>query len=545
MSRTVGTSILDGVTWEILTGPPSYSAYSGFWTYYIGGAYAYGGSPAAPFTTGLGATGVSIVWCVGPTVNPSGRMGARRVYVTTPGRVYRATATVLVPDGSTPITLGSSPGNTSNAVAVFGTTSTTTGELQQLTHTFTGHSSGLQSLGIFTQPGASGGTATVYSLTILDVTTDVAPHVLDGVQISYGRSAYLSSMSPASARFQVNYHALATMPAPGDVVVINANTATTSSRRFTGEIAAVDYRHPAVTITATTILSDLNRRTWGNSLTASETEKARFGRVLDDVGYPYVIQGSARATMIQRPADAVNVLEYLNELAFQSGALLAETRAGGIHIFTAQYFDQVQTITEATPDQVLLDSYEASIDTSDIINKVTATYADPTGPTWENPDATGQLDYTGSNASSIATYGARWQTYTTDLFDLGSATNLVNWITDIKGTPRWELEAVTLDASVVDGADQTFWDLANLAMGAGIRVPPGPATLALGSYVGLVLGWTETITQTRWAITYKLGRFTVGGLGSITWTELTPYPLRKWNTQTVAWKRALTLALIT
>jgi hypothetical protein len=249
--------------------------------------------------------------------------------------------------------------------------------------------------------------------------------------------------------------------------------------------------------------------------------------------------------MIQRPADAVNVLDYLNELAFQSGALLAETRAGGIHIFTAQYFDQVQTITEATPDQVLLDSYEASIDTSDIINKVTATYADPTGPTWEDPEATGQLDYTGSNASSIATYGARWQTYTTDLFDLGSATNLVNWITDIKGTPRWELEAVTLDASVVDGADQTFWDLANLAMGAGIRVPPGPATLALGSYVGLVLGWTETITQTRWAITYKLGRFTVGGLGSITWTELTPYPLRKWSTQTVTWKRALTLALIT
>lgn len=544
MSRTVGTSILDGVTWEVLVGPGTYSAYAGAWTYYVGGTYASGGAPAVPVTTGLGTTGVSIVWCVGPTANPSGRMGVRRVHIVTSGKTYRATATVLVPDGSTPITLGSSSALNASQPAIFGTTSTTTGELTQLTHTFTATASSV-ALGIFTEPGASGGTATVYSLTLLDVTTDLAPHVLDGVQISYGRSAYLSSTSPASARFQVNYDGLATIPAPGDVVVINANTATTSSRRFTGTIAAVDYRHPAVTITATTILSDLNRRTWGNSLSASETEKARFGRVLDDVGYPYVIQGSARATMIARPAKAANVLDYLNELAFQTGALLTETRAGGIHIFTAQYFDQVQTITEATPNQVLLDSYEASIDTSDIINKVSATYADPTGPTWADPEATGQLTYTGSNAASITTYGARWQTYTTDLFDLGSATNLVNWITDIKGTPRWELESVTMDAAVIDGTDPTFWDLANLAMGAGIRVPTGPAPLALGSYVGLVLGWTETITETRWSITYKLGRFTVGGLGSITWTELTPYPLRKWSTQTVTWKRAVTLATIT
>jgi hypothetical protein len=257
MSRTVGTSILDDVSWNVSVGGSTVAntwATLGFWNAYLSGAPAL---YAPPVITAPASGGIKATW---NTTSMTGAQGMSKGLATAvSGTRYRISATILVSDDGPPVKMYVSGGGM-NAVSRY---TTTTGEPVTIELEQVATSAGAIIVYIGTGLNGYGGSVTLLDITIISGGSDVSSYVLDGVQISYGRSAYLSSTSPASARFQINYDGLATMPAPGESVTISANTSGTYSRRFTGTIAAVDYRHPAVTITATSILSDLNRRTWG------------------------------------------------------------------------------------------------------------------------------------------------------------------------------------------------------------------------------------------------------------------------------------------
>lgn len=539
--KVVGSSVLDQITWSVEFGPagvlPTNFLNAASWTTPAASGY---NSPGPAVSNP--PMRIVVNWQTTGLASPTLPQFVGFAHTFTAGVRYRITAQLEVVAGSTPPRLHVGPGTD----RVTSTPAPVTGGITTLEVVYAPTTTGTRQVGLIAPVNARG-SALIRSLQIATIAQDYGDRVADGVNIRYGRTAYLQDVSPASATFSVVADGLsiAQMPYPSGQVIISASSpddtfltgygARRYSRRFTGKVIAVDYRRPVFAVTCTSALADLERTTFTASA-PTETEINRVSRVLDAATADYVVEGSSRATFLPKLAEPVGSLTYLQDVCFESGALLAEQRGGTIRLLTGQYFDQVKAMTTIPDDWIDHNRVQATYDLSRCVNRATVEYG-ARSTTWDYPTIFSQATVTASNSPAITTWGLRARRYQTDLADAGSANALAAYVIDVLGVPRWELEAAAVRAEVAD-VPAAWWEIADLSIGEGVRIPAA-ALQWVDDYDAIIQGWAETISETSWTITYHLGRYQVGGLGTITWSAATG---KTWTPSTTAWKLAVTAA---
>lgn len=534
---------LDRVTWRVSLADINYSPAWQLTTDWV----AQTGTHAQ--TAGTVTSGITLTFNRTPTINTTAAeaFGTATTVAVTAGKRYRVSATVRHIAGKDPVRVGL-------VNTVLSQSTLVTGEPETISVEWVATSTTTVRPAIYTTRGKFDVTVEVSALSFVEVGRNVAVDTEEGVSIRYGRPSWLDSTEPSSAVFSLLAGSTLTPPSVGDRVCILARVTTTpilpddpsymDLPRFTGTVTGVTFTPGHYAVTATGPLTQVNLRSVGAAAFPSESEVARFRRILSGAGVTGDVVGTARMTMKPRAAGLTPAGQLLATTAIHTGSFITETRTGDVVVLTAQSLDDTPTVLTIDPEFVMLEPYSASRDTGGIVNSVSVSYGseNPTEPTWEKPKGGTKPVYTASDATSIAAFGTRFQSYDTELNDLASATNLGNWLIEVLASARWEVSTMEVAAQLADATD-AFFEVAQLTAGQGIYIPASPDYGPLPDYRAVVMGWEETISGSAWHIKFNLGAFRVAALGTIAWVEA-PSTV-KWNTTTTQWRKATTVASLT
>ena len=375
---------------------------------------------------------------------------------------------------------------------------------------------------------------------------------LDSATIRYGRGDWYSQPDPPTLDAALVAEWVTQVPALNEPVTVDAllpadpanGVPPSVLRRFTGRIVSVRYNTGTYDVQAVGNTEQLNRCMTGDQPWPAETEVGRLQRILDLPGaaVPWQVWGTSRVSFTARDVDAAKMRsagELGREYAAQSAGLLTELRDGTVTFLTAQRLSRPPVTVTPPPWAVNADELDAALESGGVVNQAVVAYGDPVDTT--QPDGTvitAQRTEQVDDASSQAAYGLRYYYLGSDLYEASDARNYGAALLANRANPYWQLPVATTELATLDGRADVL-AVAQLQPGDLMRVEPLPAGAPAGSFLGLVQGWTEECSQTRWRITWDLARSDTAPLGTVTWEE--PGPTYTWQLQSSSWDNANTL----
>lgn len=323
--------------------------------------------------------------------------------------------------------------------------------------------------------------------------------------------------------------------------------------RFTGRIADIELTHvPAATgeqeavleVTCIGPVADLGRRQIGDQPWPLDSSSTRATRILTAANVPAQVEGNPALTVNPRDVDARTALDLVTDLAEDVGAAVFDTPDGLVvfqhyqaraqtwayHLWreapgtwseTPAWFPTwADTATESpsapTPVEIPCDvaAWEPTWVQTDaqVINDVTIGYGVP-------PQGQEQDRLTADNPESITRFGRLHYGNDTQLADSLSAGYRAGMILDRHATPRWGMAGLDVWP---DDMDPTLRDqVLALLCGKRIMTTGLPAPAPSLTAVGVVEGWTHTLTPTLNQITFNLSD-PLHSYAGIVWAALNP-----------------------
>jgi len=305
-------------------------------------------------------------------------------------------------------------------------------------------------------------------------------------------------------------------------------------RRFTGHVIAKAY-DPLTQICTVTLVGNMEklaRQLAKTSTYSAQTDVQRATTILGASGLTYAIDGAFAVNLFAiAAADPTPALSYLADIASWGGALLYETTDGVIRYRTPNALASV--VGAFPPDAVALMGSTMTRETGDVANTITVTYG----------TASPQAIYTGTNAGSVTSYGARGKTFTTELANATDAQALANVQLANYAYPAWSMPNVEVMVDMMRIEDAAV--VLNYAIGDIVTVTDLPADAPLQSYTSTILGWSERLGKSYWTTDFHLA--SEGWTQSaIKWSDIPTGAGKKWSNVTagVSWNEALTLSRI-
>lgn len=315
----------------------------------------------------------------------------------------------------------------------------------------------------------------------------------------------------------------------GDTIPVNvADTVTIKASgviRFTGTVTGMDLTHldtvPGVTpITRVTVgavgnLAKLDTFTDGLTGYTEQSFTDRAYAILDTTGLTYQVNSDSSVTLLSEAAgDVRSVAELLGALCETVGATMADLPDGIILLetytqratnydgtswtnTTGTWADNTQawqttrtTWTLPTTAVEWAPTWGKRLDT--VINSAVVSYgtADP------------QATVSSTDATSISTYGTKDVYLATKLKNSSDATTRAGAILTAQATARWNIPDATVFLDLLDAGDLTA--ALNIETGDRVILTGLPNLSPTDPYLGIVEGWTETITPEGHRLTLHL-----------------------------------------
>ena len=263
-------------------------------------------------------------------------------------------------------------------------------------------------------------------------------------------------------------------------------------RRFTGLVTAVDYTPGELTITAVDALEQLGRV----YVTASRGQETDFNRA-------YAYAKLAGVEMGYTGTLTVDLAEVAPQPDPQT-ALIAVVKVSDntdaqvyADVTNALYYRRRDTALRAPvtlpPVMTLTDNLIVSEELGAIFNVERVAYG--------KADARQSVERI--NQTSITKYGRReWRTYDTQLLNLVDASALADYWLNNDTNSAYRIS----DVEVLILAQDSQWSAIadSIDLFTPIIIPQLPAGSPIDTYAGIVLGYTETITQTDRILTLHL-----------------------------------------
>lgn len=271
-----------------------------------------------------------------------------------------------------------------------------------------------------------------------------------------------------------------------------------TSPRFSGFIAAIDYQPQATSLTLITASESLTRKLLLPAAWPSETEVARVQRIATDAGIPITIEGANTAVLSSYPTgeNYVSAWDLLSGVADDCHGLLYTNRTGAV-IYRTRAADTGRTMVTLAPAGTLTDTLTMTTEAGSVINSVTVTYPG-------EPDAG---EFTVEDADSIQKYGKRSQEFNVLLVQQ-SAEAYAQRTLELWKQPVWLMPQANVIIKLADDHEPgSLPSLMEIDLDDEVALPQLLPSSPVPSYASRVLGYTETLDPTNWALTFALDPF--------------------------------------
>ena len=297
--------------------------------------------------------------------------------------------------------------------------------------------------------------------------------------------------------------------------------------RFTGTVSDVGVTHPVnkgvarVSIRAMGNVAKLGSIFVGASSWPAENAALRASRIISDAGLTPDLNLDNGQDVTARSGEAQAALSLLSDLAQGCGAAVFDDEAGRI-VFQA-YRNRInpsasimwgaytstwsstsgtwadQTYANATtPPPVTLPAsgvvYEPQMSqqSAAIVNTVQVSYGS------SSPQAT----INATDANSVAAYGTRRVTVTTNLSDSSDATDRASAVLNAQSFPRWQIGNVEVRLNDLDAF--TVAAVEAVKIGDRVLLTDMPQPSPVYSQLGVVEGYTENFRPNQHRIIFSL-----------------------------------------
>ena len=396
---------------------------------------------------------------------------------------------------------------------------------------------------------------------ITSVTVNGVALDLEGIEyrvtVSHGRNDITSN--PQASDASMTLFGFASIPIEiADTVVINAN----SVARFTGRVSDLTLRHDynpngdyvaRLDCTIMGTLAELGLMYVGAAGYAKELLDVRVENILTETGLAYA--NNSDPAMTQLAMDAIDggysALDLLNALGTETGGTLCDLPDGNVlwesysrrgYGYNPAHWSDMGLDTWADVDYVWADVYDRTTtapQTVDLPHEAVVW-----SPTWSNTnqtilndvtviyDAGGTSLETGSEVESIATYGRRATSLTTQLYYLADAQTRVADILRAQGEPRYALQNIQVIMDEL--TEPTLTNVLDLISGSRVSIQNTPQPSPIEDYTGVVEGWTEYFTPGQDILSISLSdpRFSYA---TCRWNEVSEVLLWSGVSPTVQW----------
>ena len=396
---------------------------------------------------------------------------------------------------------------------------------------------------------------------ITSVTVNGVALDLEGIEyrvtVSHGRNDITSN--PQASDASMTLFGFASIPIEiADTVVINAN----SVARFTGRVSDLTLRHDynpngdyvaRLDCTIMGTLSELGLMYVGAAGYAQELLDVRVENILTETGLAYA--NNSDPAMTQLAMDAIDggysALDLLNALGTETGGTLCDLPDGNVlwesysrrgYGYNPAHWSDMGLDTWADVDYVWADVYDRTTtapQTVDLPHEAVVW-----SPTWSNTnqtilndvtviyDAGGTSLETGSEVESIATYGRRATSLTTQLYYLADAQTRVADILRAQGQPRYALQNIQVIMDEL--TEPTLTNVLDLISGSRVSIQNTPQPSPIEDYTGVVEGWTQYFTPGQDILSISLSdpRFSYA---TCRWYEVSEVLLWSGVSPTVQW----------
>lgn len=365
--------------------------------------------------------------------------------------------------------------------------------------------------------------------------TDVAPMVLEGARIDYGRSQIGEQPSPPSAvitlltedaypEFGTTYPEFGlgdhSMPSGyvdtyadlyagpssritiGSNVTIDADSGQSgysdtyvdtyygdSKRRFTGYVVSIDYSWDEIRLTAVAPIEILGRVLTGETGVTpwpEETDLVRAARIWPTI----TLQSGTAKTVVTRTGQRdETAFALLSELAKSCEALFYSDRFGQVIYRSWDYYTPHAYTVPG--DLVMRDQLAMSLELGAHQNYVEVGYG----------TATPQAVASATDSTSVSVYGQREVTIPTMLSTLADAQAYANRELTRRAT-GWHFDDLTVNFALATEAE--IADIASADLGDSLTLSSFLNGSPVTTYTAYVLGYTESLSDTAWQITYHL-----------------------------------------
>lgn len=339
------------------------------------------------------------------------------------------------------------------------------------------------------------------------------------VQCTHGRANVTDGPTTATGRL-VLVNSAALVNISDDITWTLAGSKT----RFTGIISDLSPSQNRVTderfleITAIGILTDLALEPVTASTWPEETSEARAGRILDAAGITsYTVTGAL--TVLAETGTTKSALDWLSQLAADTGAAVVDLPNGAVLFQDLEARRQRYVPGPTLKDPVTIPAnvieWEPSLQQhrGGIVNRITVTYDDPA------------TSVTLNDTGSQAIHKLRPATISTRLANSTDANTRATTILTRLAMPRYALGAVTVRVHELDAPTRA--DVLDLVCGDRVIVSGLPAGYPLTNWLGVVEGWSETLTwhegrqEEEHLLTLALSDPRASFAG-VNWDEITP-----------------------
>jgi hypothetical protein len=272
------------------------------------------------------------------------------------------------------------------------------------------------------------------------------------------------------------------------------------STRFTGTVAAIDYRPASIAVTAVDACEPWTRALVIPAAWPREPERDRVNRIAAAAGLALDVVGDSTATVGPGPTSDTPVPAWtlLARVAADCGAVLYATRTG-IVTYRTRAASTGRAVVDAYPAAVLIDPLTMTQEAAALVNVARVTHPD---------DTTGQgTTIVVEDPDSKARYGHRERSWSVEL-DATSAAAFADRQIANRKAPAWAMPSMRLmlglaadaggdyPANVVALLDADLDDEVSLV---GL-LPSSPVP----SYRSRILGVVETLVADDWTLDYYL-----------------------------------------
>jgi hypothetical protein len=322
--------------------------------------------------------------------------------------------------------------------------------------------------------------------------TPIEDEVLEGVVITYGRQRPSDVVEPSTCSITLLTPAQPWGFTIGSEVVVDAEVAAVTYRRFTGTVIQIDASKYTTTITCTSAALGAFAAAQAPAYDVATWAPGLGNIILDAAaaaGFRGFITVDPGTTTPVAPYDipAGYLLEQLRTIAaLDVQGLIWEDQSGEAYFSDANSRASITPFTAIDADTVS-DRWTASATVNSVINQVSVTYNSQTAVV------------TMTDASSQLNYGIRSYEVDFNVVDVDDATLKASKILAGYSEPTWITNPITIQLGLIATNTDTA-KMLQLVCGTPIDLQEVTDEIDVIPADAFVEGYTETIRQTNWVM---------------------------------------------